>query len=80
MKPLLMDVAVKKIERVIKDALYHGGIKIKKSDGVSVVASVSFESGLSVEGDFFFPGEQDMSFSTAEKKIRELFADLGEGV
>ncbi|MCY8562200.1 hypothetical protein P9D51_22965 [Bacillus sonorensis] len=75
-----MKVTIKKMEQVIQESIYHGGIQIKKSDGVSIFASVSFESGLSVEGDFYFPGEQDMSFSQAEEKIRELFADLGEGV
>ncbi|MBU8583573.1 hypothetical protein KM911_17895 [Bacillus paralicheniformis] len=72
MKPLLVDVAVKKIERVTED-LYHGGISIKKIVGVSIFAAVRFEFGTTVKGDFYFPGDQDMSFSQAEQKIRELF-------
>ncbi|MEH6971391.1 MULTISPECIES: hypothetical protein [Bacillus] len=77
MKPLLVDVAVKKIERITKEDIYHGGISIKKSAGVSIVAAVRFEFGTTVKGDFYFPGEQEMSFSKAEKKIRELFVKEG---
>ncbi|UZN54087.1 hypothetical protein [Bacillus paralicheniformis] len=81
MKPLLVDIAVKKIEWITKDDLYHGGINIKKIVGVSIVAAVRFEFGTTVKGDFYFPGDQDMSFSQAEQKIRELFTDQGkEGV
>ncbi|MCM3190418.1 hypothetical protein M3596_16915 [Bacillus subtilis] len=73
MKPLLTEVVIKKIERVIREKLIHGGFQIKGIDGVSIVASVNFENGITVEGDFYFSGEQDMSFSQAEEKIRELF-------
>ncbi|TWM98398.1 hypothetical protein CHCC14566_3810 [Bacillus licheniformis] len=47
--------------------------------GFLIKATVRFKSA-EVEGSFHFPGEREMSFSQAEQKIRELFADQGKGV
>ncbi|EFV70116.1 hypothetical protein HMPREF1012_03862 [Bacillus sp. BT1B_CT2] len=42
--------------------------------GFLIEATVRFKSAK-VEGSFYFPSEQEMSFSKAEKKIRELFTE-----
>ncbi|MBY8830932.1 hypothetical protein K7Z10_05240 [Bacillus licheniformis] len=75
-----MEVVIESIERKGETLVLDGRIIEFKTYGFRIKAIVRLKSGSEVEGSFHFPGEREMSFSQAEQKIRELFADQGEGV
>ncbi|MDU0072627.1 hypothetical protein N1I81_17870 [Bacillus sp. FSL M8-0052] len=71
-----MEVVIESIERKGETLFSEGSIMGFEIYGFLIKATVRFKSD-EVEGSFYFPGEQEMSFSKAEKKIRELFVKEG---
>ncbi|ATH91744.1 hypothetical protein [Bacillus glycinifermentans] len=71
-----MEVVIESIERKGETLFSDGSIMGFETYGFLIKATVRFKSA-EVEGSFYFPGEQEMSFSKAEKKIRELFVKEG---
>ncbi|RHJ03559.1 hypothetical protein [Bacillus sonorensis] len=72
-----MEVVIESIERKGETLVLDGSIMEFKTYGFRIKAIVRLKSGSEVEGSFHFPGEREMSFSKAEKKIRELFVKEG---
>ncbi|KKB75339.1 MULTISPECIES: hypothetical protein [Bacillus] len=70
-----MKVIVESIETKGENLFVVGNLKAYQVYGYLIDADVYFELGPSFKGRFYFPGEQEMSFSKAEKKIRELFTE-----
>ncbi|WEY91148.1 hypothetical protein P5624_12670 [Bacillus subtilis] len=70
-----MEVVIESIEKIGETLFIDGSIMRFQTYGFLIEAAVRFKSGPKVEGSFYFPGEQEMSFSKAEKKIRELFTE-----
>ena len=72
-----MEVVIESIEKNGETLFNGGSIMGFRTYGFLIKATVRFKSGPKVEGSFYFPGEQEMSFSKAEEKIRELFVKEG---
>ncbi|APT45370.1 hypothetical protein [Bacillus safensis] len=68
-----MEVVIESIEKNGETLFSDGSIMGFQTYGFLIKATVRFKSGPEVEGSFYFPGEQEMYFSKAEEKIRELF-------
>ncbi|MBW7636543.1 hypothetical protein K1I48_24375 [Bacillus licheniformis] len=69
-----MEVVIESIERKGETLFSGGNLMVFQTYGFLIEATVRFKSAK-VEGSFYFPTEQEMSFSKAEKKIRELFTE-----